>query len=75
MKQLFLSLYVVNISYDTSQPTYVRVGVEPRPSASRVPSVVSRLLVTLVTREVAATLGHFVEEPNGNCRSGTQCER
>jgi len=56
-------------------PPTCEEGVEPLTSASRVPSVVSRLRVTLVTREVAATLGHFVEEPNGNCRSGTQCER
>jgi hypothetical protein len=74
MKQLFISVFVVKISDDISQPSYMRGGVEPRTSASRVPSVVSLLRVTVVTREVVATLGHFVEEPNSNC-SGTQCER
>jgi hypothetical protein len=73
MKQLFLSVFVVKMSDDTSHTFYMRGGVEPRTSASRVPSAVSRLRVTVVTRqrEVVATLGHFVEEPNCNCRSET----
>lgn len=59
MKQLFLSVFVVKISDDISRPSSMRGWVEPRTSVSRVPSVVSLLRVTVVTREVVRNLGPF----------------